>query len=333
MKKRQLGKMGPLVSAIGIGALSFSDFYGPSDTQKSHAVLTAALDLGIDHLDTSNVYGAGISEQRIGSFLANQGAGGRSLFKIATKASIRRTEDGGNVFDNSPAHLTGELDKSLKRLGVEVIDLYYMHRRDPAYEIEDVVETLAGFVKAGKIKQFGFSEIAPTSLARAAAVHPIAAVQSEYSLSTRSAELGLVQKTAEVGAAFVAFCPVGRSLLTDTPHSRDQAETMPFLKNNPRFMEPNLSLNTAATDGFRKLASEMGVATSSLAIAWLLHQGLHILPIPGTRSVKHLKELAKGVELELSVSDLTAIEQQLPLGWAHGDRYSVSQWAGPERYC
>jgi len=333
MKKRQLGSMGPLISAIGIGALSFSDFYGPSDTKKSHAILTAALDLGIDHLAPSNVYGAGVSEERIGSFLANQGAGGRSLFKIATKASIRRTEDGGNVFDNSPAHLTGELDKSLKRLGVEVIDLYYMHRRDPAYEIEDVVETLAGFVKAGKVKQFGFSEIAPTSLARAAAVHPIAAVQSEYSLSTRSAELGLVQKTAEVGAAFVAFCPVGRSLLTDTPHSRDQAETMPFLKNNPRFMEPNLSLNTAATDGFRKLASEMGVATSSLAIAWLLHQGLHILPIPGTRSVKHLKELAKGVELELSVSDLTAIEQQLPLGWAHGDRYSVSQWAGPERYC
>lgn len=333
MEKRQLGSAGPWVSAIGIGALSFSDFYGPSDTEISHAVLTTALNLGIDHLDTSNVYGSGISEERIGLFLAKQGAGRNDLFKIATKASIRRAEDGSNVFDNSPAHLTQELDKSLKRLGVDVIDLYYMHRRDPKYQIEDVVETLVGFVKAGKIKQFGFSEIAPTSLARAAAVHPVGAVQSEYSLSTRSPELGLVQKTAEVGAALVAFCPVGRSLLTDTPHDRKKAETMPFLNNNPRFTEPNLSLNIAATNPFRSLASDMGVATASLAVAWLLHHGSHIIPIPGTRSTEHLKELAKGVDLKLSASDLTAINKILPLGWAHGDRYSVSQWNGPERFC
>ena len=333
MEKRQLGNAGPEVSAIGIGALSFSDFYGPSDTEISHAILTAALDLGIDHLDTSNVYGGGISEERIGSFLAKQGAGRSELFKIATKAGIRRAEGGGNFFDNNPEYLAEELDKSLKRLGVDVIDLYYMHRRDPKYQIEEVVETLVGFVKAGKIKQFGFSEIAPTSLARAAAVHPVGAVQSEYSLSTRSAELGLVQKTAEVGAALVAFCPIGRSLLTDTPHDRKKAETMPFLANNPRFLEPNLSLNIAATDGFRTLAADMGVATASLAIAWLLHQGSHIIPIPGTRSIPHLKELAKGVEIKLSASDLAAIDQILPLGWAHGDRYSVAQWAGPERFC
>lgn len=333
MEKRQLGNIGTQIYAMGIGALSFSDFYGPTDTEKSHAILSAALDLGIDHLDTSNVYGAGVSEERIGSFLAKQGAGRSSLFKIATKAGIRRKEGGGNAFDNSADHIKAELDKSLQRLGIESIDLFYMHRRDPSIPVEDVTETLARLVKAGKIKQFGYSEIAPTTLARAAAVHPVGAVQSEYSLSTRSAEMGLVQKTADLGTSLVAFSPIGRSLLTDTPHTRDKAETMPFLENNPRFMEPNLSSNIAATDGFRKLAADMGVKTSSLAIAWLLHQGKHIIPIPGTRSVDHLKELAGGTELKLSASDLKAIDDQLPIGWAHGDRYSLGQWTGPERFC
>lgn len=333
MDKRRLGNNGTRVSAIGIGALSFSDFYGPTDTEKSHAILNAAQDMGIDHLDTSNVYGAGLSEERIGSYLAKQGAGRHSLFKIATKAGIRRKEGGGNAFDNSADHITAELEKSLKRLGVETIDLFYMHRRDPTIPVEDVTETLAGLVKAGKIKQFGYSEIAPTTLARAAAVHPVGAVQSEYSLSTRSPEMGLLQKTAELGTSLVAFSPVGRSLLTDTPHTRDRAETMAFLENNPRFMEPNLSLNISATNGLRQLASDMGVKTSSLAIAWLLHRGEHVIPIPGTRSVDHLKELADGAALKLSASDLQAIDDQLPIGWAHGDRYSLGQWTGPERYC
>jgi len=333
MNKRKLGSGGTEVSAIGIGALSFTEFYGPTDTEKSHAILSAALDLGIDNLDTSNVYGAGLSEERIGSFLAKQGAGGRSLFRIATKAGIRRGKDGANFFDNSKNYLTGELDKSLQRLGVETVELYYMHRRDQSIPIEEVTETLAGFIKAGKIKQFGFSEISPTSLARAVAVHPVGAVQSEYSLSTRSPELGLVQKTAELGATLVAFSPVGRSLLTDKPHTRDKAETYSFLVNNPRFMEPNLTANIAATIGFRALADDLGVKASSLAIAWLLHQGDHILPIPGTRSVEHLKELAKGTELTLSPDDLDEIERRLPVGWAHGDRYSDVQWVGPEKYC
>ncbi len=333
MEKRHLGNNGTQVSAIGIGALSFSDFYGPTDTKKSHAILTAALDLGIDHLDTSNVYGGGLSEERIGSFLAGQGPGRGSLFKIATKGGIRRKEGGGNSFDNSPQHITEALDKSLKRLGVESIDLYYMHRRDPNFSIEEVTEMLAGFIKSGKIKQFGFSEIAPTSLARAAAVHPVGAVQSEYSLSTRSPELGLVQKSAETGTTFVAFSPVGRSLLTDTPHNRERAKTMAFLANNPRFMEPNLGQNISITDGLRRFAADKGVKTASLAIAWLLHQGDHVIPIPGTRSTEHLDELAQGCSLKLSPSELAEIEQILPVGWAHGDRYSDAQWIGPERYC
>jgi len=333
MQKRKFGSTGTKVSAIGIGAMSFSNFYGPADTEQSHAILSLALDLGIDHIDTSNVYGNGVSEERIGSFLAKQGAGRNSLFKIATKAAICRDEDGKTFIDNSPAHLAAELDKSLLRLGVDQVEVFYVHRRDPALPIEEVTEALAGFVRSGKIKQFGFSEIAPTSLARAAAVHPVGAVQSEYSLSTRSPELGLVQKTAELGTTLVAFCPVGRSLLTDKPHSAENAATMPFLKTNPRFVEPNLSLNVKATAGFRALAGDMGVKTSTLAIAWLLHQGEHILPIPGTRSTDHLRELAKGADLKLSATDLEEINRQLPVGWAHGDRYSIAQWAAPERYC
>ncbi|MBT4934841.1 MAG: aldo/keto reductase [Rhodospirillaceae bacterium] len=332
MEKRKLGGNGTVVSALGIGAMSFADFYGPTDTEKSHAILSTALDLGIDHIDTSNVYGQGISEERIGSFLSQQGPGRHELFTIATKAGICRGDDGKN-YDNSPGHLEAELDKSLKRLGVDHVELFYVHRREQELPIEEVAGTLAGFIRAGKIKQFGFSEIAPTSLALAAAVHPVGAVQSEYSLSTRYPELGLVQKTAELDTTLVAFSPLGRSLLTDSPHSEENVQTFPFLKDNPRFLEPNLSRNVEATAGFRALARDMGHKASSLAIAWVLHQGAHILPIPGTRSTDHLRELAKGAELSLSSADLKAINQQLPVGWAHGDRYSVPQWAGPEKYC
>ena len=196
-----------------------------------------------------------------------------------------------------------------------------------------MTETLAGFVKAGKVKQIGFSEIAPSSLRRAHAVHPVAAVQSEYSLSTRSPEMGLVQLCGEIGASLVAFSPVGRALLTDRPHQADAAAEMDFLKVNPRFREPNLSANLAINAKWRALAAEMGVPAASLAIAWLTHQGDQILPIPGTRSVAHLKELAQGAAMDLTADDLARIEEVLPIGWAHGDRYSVGQWVGPEKYC
>jgi aryl-alcohol dehydrogenase-like predicted oxidoreductase len=333
MQYRKLGNLGTRVSAIGIGAMSFVDFYGPTDTEQSHALLTKALDLGIDQLDTSNKYGAGLSEDRIGSFLAKQGAQAGTLFKIATKAGITTDADGNRCYDNSREHLESELDKSLQRMGVDHVELFYVHRREEARPIEEVAETLAGFVKAGKIGQFGFSEIAPTSLSVAAAVHPVGAVQNEYSLSTRLPEMGLVQKTKELGTSLVAFSPVGRGLLTDKPPSLEKCQSIDFLKANPRFVEPNLSRNIAATEGFRALAKDMGVKTSTLAIAWLLHQGDHILPIPGTRSVDHLIELAAGADMKLTPSDLEAIENVLPIGWAHGDRYTVGQWVGPEKYC
>ena len=329
MKQRKLGQNGPTVSVLGYGAMSFTNFYGPATDEGSMTVLDACVELGITHVDTWNVYGMGRSETVIGDWLKRRG--GQPPFTIATKGGITRQE--GRRFNNDPDHLAEALDASLTRLGVEAIDLYYIHRRDPSHEIEAVTETLAGFVKAGKVKQIGFSEIAPSSLRRAHAVHPVAAVQSEYSLSTRSPEMGLVQLCGEIGASLVAFSPVGRALLTDRPHQADAAAEMDFLKVNPRFQEPNLSANLAINAKWRALAAEMGVPAASLAIAWLTHQGDQILPIPGTRSIAHLKELAQGAAMDLTAEDLARIEEVLPIGWAHGDRYSVGQWVGPEKYC
>lgn len=333
MHKRQLGKGGPLVHPIGIGAMSFSNFYGKTHEAESHAILDAAIEAGVTHIDTSNVYGMGTSENVIGTYLkANPAAADH--FTIATKGAITRNPDGpGNIFDNTAEHLTTELEGSLKRMGLEAVDLYYVHRRDPAIPIEEVTQTLANLVKAGKTKAIGFSEIAPTSLRRAHAVHPVAAVQSEYSLSTRSPEMGLVQTCAELGTALVAFSPVGRSFLTDTPLSHAAVQDLGFLVNNPRFMEPNYSANIAAIAPFQALAADMGISTAGLAIAWVLAQGDHVIPIPGTRSVAHFGQLLEGAERPLTADDLSAIDQVLPIGWAHGDRYSVAQWNGPEKYC
>lgn len=331
MNKRRLGPNGPLVAPIGIGAMSFTDFYGPTSEAESHRVLETALALGIDHIDTSNVYGMGLSERVIGSFLEGLG---RNPFSIATKAGIRRDpETGARSFDNSRDHLSAELDRSLERLGVDSVELFYVHRRDPRLAIEAVTETLAGFVQDGRIGSFGYSEIAPSSLRRAAAVHPVAAVQSEYSLATRAPELGLVQACRELGTALVAFSPVARGLLTDRPPTAESVARSAFLKVNPRFTGDNLTANRAQSDRLRSLAREMGEPTAALAIAWLLHRSEQVIPIPGTRSPTHLEELARGMTLDLSKDDLARIEAALPVGWAHGDRYSDAQWVGPERYC
>lgn len=330
MRKRGLGANGPRVGAVGYGAMSFSDFYGKATQEGSFAILDACLELGIDHIDTSNIYGAGRSEEWIGAWLKSRG---ENPFTIATKAGITRTDAGERRFNNSRAHLEGELDKSLTRLGVEAVDLFYVHRRDADLPIEEVAETLSAIIRAGKAKAVGFSEIAPSSLRRAHAVQEVAAVQSEYSLSTRSPELGLVQTCAELGVALVAFSPVGRALLTDHPHDAAKVAETPFLQGNPRFQEPNLTANLKAAEPFRALAAEAGAPAAALAIAWLLSRGDHVIPIPGTRSVAHLREVAQGAALALTAGELARIEAALPLGWAHGDRYSAAQWVGPERYC
>ena len=332
MQTRTLGSSGIAVSALGYGAMSFSDFYGKTTEEASHAILDAMIDAGITHLDTSNVYGNGRSEQWIGSYLARN-PGARAHLVIATKAGISRDAEGKRKLDNAPEHLEAELDASLRRMGIDHVDLFYVHRREAARPIEEVAETLARLKAKGKCRAIGFSEIAPASLRRAAAVAPIDAVQSEYSLQTRAPELGLVQACAELGTSLVAFSPVGRSLLTDDPIRPDRIAEVDFLRVNPRFQPGNHEANLAITDRFRALAAELGEPAAALAIAWLLSRGDHILPIPGTRSVRHLHEARRGTEITLTPEILARIDAILPVGWAHGDRYDTVQWVGPERFC
>ena len=332
MQQRRLGPDGPSVSAIGLGAMSFSNFFGPVSEEQAFATLDAAPDLGIDHLDTSNVYGMGVSERTIGKWIARTGR--RDAFRIATKAAIRRDpETGKRSYDNSPEHLESELDGSLKRLGVERVDLFYVHRRDPRFEIEAVTESLVALKDKGKIAAFGFSEIAPTSLRRAASVHPVAAVQSEYSLSTRLPELGLVQACEALGTALVAFSPVGRGLLTGTPPDADRVAQSAFHSANPRFTGANLQRNLDAAAPLRRMAADLGTSAAALAIAWVLDRSPSVIAIPGTKDVAHLNELAEGAALEMTDEVRERLARELPPGWCHGARYGGEQSIGPEDYC
>ncbi len=332
MKNRSLGQIGTKISCIGIGGMSFSDAYGKTDTKQTHDILSSALDLGINHIDTAYIYGMGNSEKRIGEYFTKN-KGSRDKFIIATKGGIETGKNGERRFNNSKSYLKKSLEESLRRLCVDQVELYYVHRREAERPIEEVTQTLSEFVKEGKVNQIGFSEISPSSLNKASKIFPIGAIQSEYSLSTRYPELGILQKSEEIKATLVAFSPLGRSLLTDKPHNIKKAQTLNLLKENPRFLEPNLSHNIKITDAFRELASDMGISSAALAIAWLLHKGKNIVPIPGTRSTKHLKSLSKGSEVHLKPEELNEIDKILPVGWAHGDRYSVNQWVGPEKYC
>ncbi|KIN63368.1 Aldo-keto reductase yakc (Nadp+) [Sulfitobacter noctilucicola] len=330
MKMIKLGPDGPQVSQFGIGAMSFAGIYGNASENDSHAVLDACRATEVSHIDTSNVYGNGRSEEIIGSwFAANRGA--RNEMVLATKAGI--TGEAERRFKNDADYLEACLDESLKRLGVDHVDLFYIHRFDRAHSIEDVAGTLKRLIDAGKTRSVGLSEVAPTTLRRAFTECPIAAVQSEYSLSTRAPELGLTQACAEMGTTLVAFSPVGRAFLTDAPFTYEHGQSMAFTKSNPRFMQPNYDANIEATDRFRALAADMGEPAAALAIAWLIAKGDHVLPIPGTKNLDHLSELVRGTQIELSGEDLARIEQALPVGWAHGDRYTAAQWEGPERYC
>jgi aryl-alcohol dehydrogenase-like predicted oxidoreductase len=331
---RRLGHKGAEIFPIGIGAMSFTNFYGETNQDASFAILRMAMDKGVNHLDTADIYGMGQSEEVIGAFLAETGASARQFFRIATKAGIDRKKTGdGSDYNNDPAYLRASLIASLERLGVDQVDLFYVHRRQSDIPIEDVAGAMAELVKEGLTASIGFSEIAPTSLRRAHAVHPVAAVQSEYSLQTRGPELGLVSATRDIGAAMVAFSPVGRSLLTDHPHNADRVAHMPFLAINPRFIGDNLTRNIAATEPFRQLARDLGMAASTLATAWVLSRDDHVIPIPGTRSVDHFAELIAAAEVQLSIEDLARIDEILPAGWCHGDRYAESQWNAVERFC
>ena len=330
LKTRVLGKEGPTVGAIGLGCWSFAGAYGPTDQAESHRTLARAFELGIDFLDTANVYGNGVSEEVIGAFIKDH----PNRFKIATKGGIHRPpETGKRTFDNSPEHLRSVLEASLKRLGVDYVDLYYIHRREPARPIEDVMATLVHFVEEGKIGGIGFSEISPTSLKRAHAVHPVMAVQSEYSLWTRQAELGMIQATERLGVAFVPFSPLGRGIFSTEAPDPSTFGPQDFRKNNPRFLEPNFSDNLDAIQPFKALAVDLGTTPAALALAWALARGDHLIPIPGTRSASHLEELASATDLSLDADTMAEIDLILPPGFAYGHRYTDAQQIGAELYC
>jgi aryl-alcohol dehydrogenase-like predicted oxidoreductase len=272
----------------------------------------------------------GVSENVIGSFLK----GDDTKFVIATKGAVwDNPETGKRGFNNSCDHLRAELELSLTRLQVEQVALYYIHRRAPEIEIEQVMETLLAFKAEGKIGGIGFSEISPASLRRACAVGPVDAVQSEYSLWARYPDLGMLQTCAELDVTFVPFSPLGRGIFA--LHTPDPARFKDgdFRKGTPRFTEPNFGYNVARVRAFKALANDLGSHPVTLAISWCLNRGPHLIPIPGTRSAEHLAECAAAGDFPMTPEIMARIETTLPVGWAHGDRYTTQQWIGPEGYC
>ena len=322
---------GARVNPVGFGCMSIAGFYGPTNEAEALAVMARALELGVNFWDTANVYGGGLSETLIGKFLAEDRRR-REQIVLATKFAIRRAPDGQRVIDNSEAHLLASLEGSLKRIGVDHIDLYYVHRLDKTIPIEVTVEVLARQVQAGKIGAIGLSEISPDTLRRASAVHPIAAVQSEYSLWTRSPELGMIQACREVDASFVAFSPVARGAFSGKLRDIDALPADDFRKGTPRFSGVNWTRNLARIDAFVALASDWGWNPAALAIAWVIAQGEHIFTIPGTRYISHIEENALAAKTPLTAVQVAAIERVLPVGFAAGDRYTEQQWGAIERY-
>jgi aryl-alcohol dehydrogenase-like predicted oxidoreductase len=324
MKQRQLGARGPMVSQIGLGAMSFGGLFGPTDEGESLACLDAMLDVGIDFIDTANIYGMGISETVLGQWLDSR----RPAVTLATKASYVNAPK--RRIDNSEAHLRSELEASLRRLGRDHVELFYIHRREAARPLDEVIGTLARLVEEGKIGGYGLSEIAPYTLRAAHAIHPCTAVQNEYSLWTRQPELGLIQECARLGVAFVPFSPLARGMLGDTPLPQP---TDAFRSSLPRFIEPNFSANTGKINAFRAWCQARGWSTPATALAWVLSRGPHLIPIPGTRFAANLRQWAQADDIALTPEDLADIERILPVGFAEGDRYGDGQLMAIERYC
>jgi aryl-alcohol dehydrogenase-like predicted oxidoreductase len=329
IKQRQLGISGPLVGEIGLGSMSFAGAFGPTDAETSDQTLDKALERGVTHVDTALIYGPHTSEIIIGNYLKKNPAA-KHRFSIATKGGINPDP---SAINNEAKFLRDCLEGSLKRLGVDHVDLYYVHRRDQSIPIEDVVQTLVKFKQEGKIGGIGFSEIAPSTLERAVRVHPVRAVQSEYSLWTRLPELGLLQACKRHGTAFVAFSPVARGVFGQHALDPERFPDSDFRKKLPRFQGENYVHNMARIEEFKTYAIGRGWSPAALAIAWILHQHDHIIPIPGTRTPQHLDEDAQASSIVLGATELKEIETLLPAGFAHGARYSDQQQQGAEQYC
>lgn len=319
MEQRKLGNRN--VGAIGLGTMSFGGIFGPTDEAASLACLDAAVDAGISHFDTADIYGMGVSEQVIGKW-------GRRDIHLATKCGI--VIGPPRTVRNDEAYIRQSLEASLRRLRRDHVDLYYIHRRQPEIPVEDLAGTMGRLVEEGKIGGYGLSEVAPSTLRRAHAEHPVTAVQNEFSLWTRLPQLGLIQACRELGVAFVAFSPLGRGMFGRAPLARDFRPGIDFRDTNPRFTEPNFSANLSAIAPFRALCAARGWSVPGAALAWVLAQGEHIISIPGTRRAEHLRDWQVP---DLGPGDIAEIERILPAGFAHGDRYSDSQTAFVERYC
>jgi aryl-alcohol dehydrogenase-like predicted oxidoreductase len=327
MKLRPLGAGGPMVSAIGLGCLSFGGIFGDTTEAESLRCLDAAWDAGITFFDTANVYGMGRSEAVLGRWLASR----RHPAQIATKAAF--VNGPPRRVDNSEGHLRRELEASLRRLGTDHVALFYIHRRQKDLPIEDVAGTLSRLVEEGKIGGYGLSEVSPGTLRRAHAVHPCRAVQNEYSLWTRQPELGLIQECARLGTAFVPFSPLargafGREILDPASLPPDE-----FRRQIPRFQGRDWELNRARIEDFRSLARAHALTPPALALAWVLDRAAHLIPIPGTRSADHLADWAGACSIAMTDSLRGAIDRMLPVGWAQGDRYDDHQAETVERYC
>ena len=315
MKKRKLGSQGLIVSELGLGCMGMSQFYGPRDDAESTAALERAIELGLDFFDTADIYGQGHNEDLVGKVLRQH----RNQVIIATKFGNLVLPDGTRAINGKPEYVSSACNASLKRLGVDHIDLYYQHRVDKNVPIEETVGAMADLVRQGKVRYLGLSEASAKTIRRAHAVHPISALQSEYSLWTRDYEDEVIPTLRELGIGFVPFSPLGRGLLSGTL-SELPADDM-RKKISPRFQGDNLDQNLKVVARLKEIANEKGITPSQLALAWVLAQGDDIVPIPGTKRRKYLEENIAAAGVKLSKSDLARIEEAAPKGFAAGGRY------------
>jgi aryl-alcohol dehydrogenase-like predicted oxidoreductase len=317
MDRRRLGTQGLEVSALGLGCMGMSEFYGTTDEGEATATIQRALELGIDFLDTADMYGRGANEKLVGKAIRDR----REEVVLATKFGNVRSDDGSREVRGDAEYVRQACEASLQRLGLDHVDLYYQHRVDFRVPIEETVGAMAELVEAGKVRYLGLSEASPETIRRAHAVHPISALQSEYSLWTRDPEDGPLAACRDLGVGFVAYSPLGRGFLTGQIASPADLEEGDFRRDNPRFQGENFQRNLDLVARVEEIADEKGRTPGQIALAWLLSRGEDIVPIPGTKRVRYLEENAEAVDVELSDEELERIEQAFPRGAAAGERY------------